>query len=326
MKIKSILTRRHITNYSSIQIVYEWEDIFAKSLGVGLFKDDDRRRSRVCKYLPFLKRLFLPSPSLNTFVFEMAWRDHRGLNSKNMIPLIIDFFSRNQQELDSFYKSFQENPVVFVSSLEVYDFLQSKNCPLNIAHLGLSLSDKYKITSDTVFEKKYDLVMMGRQNRVLERFAQQYAESHSDFTYVYQKKENGNISNMDQSGRILGNVNSREDYIRFMSLGRTMLYSTPDIDTDSRRSHGFNQVTPRFLEGIATGCHVIARYPQNSDVEYYELDRMVLANVKDYEAFEKAMDYARSNDVDMKKYSEYLAKHYTSVRVKELQTILDKIK
>lgn len=60
MKIHSILTRRNITNYSSIQIVYEWEDMFASSLGIGLVKDDDRRRSRVCKALPFLKRFILP--------------------------------------------------------------------------------------------------------------------------------------------------------------------------------------------------------------------------------------------------------------------------
>lgn len=323
MRINTIITRRQITNYTSGQIVYEWEDVFADLLGAKLCFDNDRRRSRLCKFIPFFRRRFVSSRP--TFVFDMSWRDHEGLNARNIIPTIIDFYSRDECELQPFYKAFKKNPVVLISSCEVCDFLKTQNCPLHIAHLGLSISDSYRITEGTSFEKKYDLVMMGRQNVVLKEFALRYADAHPDFSYIYQEIRNNDATIIDRNGEVLGTMNNRNEYMKYLSLGRTVLYSTPDIDTDGKRSHGFNQVTPRLLESIASGCHVIARYPMNSDVEFYELDKIVLANINTYEEFESSMDYARSNDVDMSKYAEYLQKHYTSVRVQELKTIIETI-
>lgn len=323
MKIKSILTRRNITNYSSGQIVYEWEDEFSKFLSASVVNDNDMRRSRLCSYIPVINKFLVGFK--DTFVFNMQWRDNKGLNMHNVYPLIIDFYSREDSELEAFYDMYRHNPLVMISSCEVFDFLKEKKCPLNIAHLGLSLPDKYRLTNKTRFEKKYDLVMMGRQNCVLEKYTIKYAQSHPDFTYIRQLLKDGHSVIYDNNDNIVGEANSREKYMKLLSMGRSVLYSTPDIDTDSKRAHGFNQVTPRFLECIASGCHIIARYPNNSDVDYYELDKMVLAKVNSYAEFEKAMDYARSNDVDFRAYVNYLDKHYTSVRAIELQSILEKI-
>lgn len=78
-----------------------------------------------------------------------------------------------------------KNPIVTVSSREVYDFLINKGVELNIAHLPLSISDRYKISDTTRFVKKYDLVLMGRQNPVLEQYLHRYVSTHHDFVYVY---------------------------------------------------------------------------------------------------------------------------------------------
>lgn len=108
-------------------------------------------------------------------------------NKKNYIPCIIDFYLRTDKELLSFYNNYYHCPIVLISSKEAYDYLKSKGCPLNIVHHPLSISDKYSITSDSKIEKKYDLVMVGRQNPKLETFVKMYYEKHPDFYFVYRK-------------------------------------------------------------------------------------------------------------------------------------------
>ena len=97
-----------------------------------------------------------------------------------------------------------------------------------------------------------------------------------------------------------------------------IVYSTPGIDGGETRTNGFNQITPRFLELIACGCHVIARYPSNPDTDYYEINKFC-PNIEDYLQFEKRLDYCLETEVNLDNYRHYLLKHYTSVRCKELQ-------
>ena len=47
--------------------------------------------------------------------------------------------------------------------------------------------------------------------------------------------------------------------------------------------------------------------------------------VDSYEEFEFAMYRAKNAAVDMQMYSDYLAKHYTSIRVEELKKILESL-
>lgn len=102
------------------------------------------------------------------------------------------------------------------------------------------------------------------------------------------------------------------------------LYSTPGMDGCKIEANGYNQVTPRFLEYISCGCHVLARYPDNEDTDWYDLQTMA-KRINSYEEFEIAVDEARKNPVDMKLYSDYLAKHYTSVRARELEALLKEL-
>ena len=207
-----------------------------------------------------------------------------------------------------------------------YDFVdgylkQNKIQGFNIGHLALSISDKYAIDKDTRFEKIYDLILMGRQNPVLEGFLKQYIKEHPDLYYVYRELKDGKFNYYTNRGESLGDINTREKYMKLMRSARCGLYSTPGIDGGEKRTNGFSQVTPRFLELIACGCHVIARYKPNTDTDYYELERFS-KSVDSYEQFERMLDEARSSDVDMQAYSSDLSKHYTSVRANQLKEII----
>lgn len=187
--------------------------------------------------------------------------------------------------------------MVLISSKEVYDFMKENKINLPIEHWALSISDIYRITPHTHFEKKYDLVMMGRQNPVLQSYYKKYSETHPDFTYVYRVIEKNNDGSRDffyytSNGKNLGAVNTREQFIALMRQSRCGLYGTPGIDEDEKKgsTNGFHQVTPRFLEYIASGCHILARYKRNSDTDFYGLDEFC-PSIESYEQFENRMDY-----------------------------------
>ena len=195
---------------------------------------------------------------------------------------------------------------------------------VNLRHLGLSLSDKYRFDPDKMFEKKYDLVSMGRTNPVLLSFLKQYAASHSNFTYVICHNENGKYIYYLNEKTYIGSLDTREDFLNMMRAGRIGLYATPGIDGGEKRTNGFSQVTPRLLEYLASGCHVIARYKKNSDTDFYEMDDLC-PSVSNYDEFEKQINFALSHEVDMSKTCKYLEKHYTSTRAKQLIEILKEL-
>lgn len=324
MEISQVLTNRSISNGKDYGIVNEWEDIFSEMLNVPLYYDNWKRRDKTIFWkIPWLASFF--QTNLPTFAYVMLpIASPYGNNKKNIIPCMIDFFCRDKNELQQFYKRYDKNPVVLISSREAYDYLVSVKCPLNIRHLALSISDKYCIDDKTTFEKRYDVVMLGRQNKVLQEFLNEYSERHKELTYVYGKKEGRNFRYYDQDGLDLGTMSSRDDYMNLMKMSRIGMYATPAMDGGRTDTNGFDQVTPRFLEYIVSGCHVLARYPKNSDTDYYELDKMS-TRIDTYEQFEKAMDEMRYKEVDVARYAKYLANHYTSVRVHTLLKYLEEV-
>ena len=125
--------------------------------------------------------------------------------------------------------------------------------------------------------KKYDVILIGRQNPVLKRFLDQYKKTHPDLTIFIPSKQE---------------LASRDGYLDSMKKSRIALYATPGIDGGEKRTNGFSQVTPRFLEMVASGCNIIARYKTNADTDYYELEKFC-QSINTYEEFEKEMDKCR---------------------------------
>lgn len=319
MVINSIVTKRRYERRPSYDLVYEWEDVLMHDLSVTFFNEPSYYK--YARRLPLVSHLCSYGKG-NTLIFEMVPQiKYRGYQ-RNIIPWIIDYFL-NDEQIPFFERAYKENPLVLISSAEVYERLQKKSCLTNLAHLPLSISDKYEIRADSKFEKSYDLILMGRQNPVFMKYLEKYKMKYQ-LKYVYRKQENGKFLYFASDGYCLGDINTREQYIALMRKGKCGLYSTPGIDGGELRTGGFNQVTPRFLELVACGCHILARYKPNADTEFYQLDKFS-SHIDSYEEFEKAMQKALNKEVNMIAYEAYLKQHYTSNVIKKLKELLNNI-
>lgn len=309
--------------HPSYQQIYEWEDIFCDMLKASLTIDTDIA-PLATHFGNFYNMLPLVTHK-TAFVFDMNpfYRMSNHNNRTNIIPCIIDFYSFNEEDLKQFYQKYSDNKLIFISSLEVYNWLKSKGCPLNIQPLALSISDKYRISSNTLFEKKYDVLLMGRQNPVLQTWLDEYEKTHGNLVVALCKKENGHYNYYTRQGDFVGNADKREGVIDLLRKSRIGLYSTKGMDSDCKQYdlHGFTHVTPRFFEFIASGCHIISRYIQNAETNWFQLEQ-ISENTESYIEFEQQMNYALTHSVDMVKYSSYLENHYTSKRVIQVQETL----
>lgn len=322
MEIARILTCRNLDVRFFWQIVFEWEDIFAKNMKLSLWEEPQVARNPHAFRLPILGDLVTMGKG-NVFRYDLSAGNYNFWNTKRILPCIIDF-NLNMKRLPEFEYAYRKHQMVLISSLEAYEMLKEHETKLNIGHLPLSLSDKYRITPSTKIEKKYDLVLMGRQNPILMEFVHEYAKRHTDFVYVYKPESEQGFTYYTSRGEMVGNIVDRDQYMGLIRQACCSLYSTQCVDEGPKWRNGYNQVTPRFLEIIASGCHVIARYKENPDTSYYEIDQFA-PMCDSYTDFERQLDKARNEEVDMEKYTKYMEKHYTSVRVAQLEKILKTI-
>lgn len=323
MELMQIYTKRYRVGQNYAQpIIYEWEDVIAKELNIPIFQ------------YPSLYKIInkagihtsLVGPFKDTFRFVTNGRDYdEPMNNKHIIPCVIDFFEKGNQ-LQEFYSKHSKNKVVLLSSPFDYEYLKENNCPINIGLFAYSISDKYSF-SENKQEKKYDVVLTGRQDPLLYSYFKQYINNHPDVTYVKRGKdlENDKMKTKKYylNGReCLGTVESRDDFMKLQAQGRVTLYGVQGyVDGFTK---GFYHITPHFLEIIACGCHVLAHYPMGKegiDAQYYEFDKFS-PSIETYEEFETAMDKALNTEVDKNLYSSYLKKHYTSERVAALRKLL----
>ena len=141
---------------------------------------------------------------------------------------------------------------------------------------------------------------------------------------VYRKMEQGRFLYYDQTGACLGDVDDHDKFMDLMRRCRVGLYATPGLDDPDGRTHGFSQVTPRFLEYLSAGCHVLMRYRSNPDTDYYGLESFC-PSADTYEVFENTLTDFLRRPVDMDRNREYLSGHTTSARARELRRILSNL-
>ena len=125
-------------------------------------------------------------------------------------------------------------------------------------------------------EKKYDIVLTGRQDPLLYSFFKEYVKQHPNVTYVKrgQDLENDTLKTQEyylNCKERIGTVESREDFMKLQAMGRATLYGVQGYHEGETK--GFYHMTPHFLEIIACGCHVLCHYPMGKegvDARYYE--------------------------------------------------------
>lgn len=329
-----IYSDRHFQNWPSQHIVYEWEDEIAKSLKIPILESPFQNNyitkivSRIWKNA-FKNDLTGGLDGINCrkgnfLYFEMTPKKFRSFsNNRNAIPIIIDYWEReNVEYLNHYYRKCQ---FILISSLEVLNFLKKNNCNLNLMHFPLSLPDKYHLEPSQIFKKHYDIVLAGRTNPVLWEYLKKYEHMHPEIEYLYQEQQNGELYYRSNKHGIIGNFHRREEYINLIRSAKISFYSTPGIDGGEKRTGGFNPLTPRFLELLSAGCHVIARYVHNEESEFFQLES-ICPSVNSYEEFEKQMNFAlNSKDQPIKRNSDYLLKHYTSMRIDTLKKVINTI-
>ena len=316
--LQKLITSRGYNQWPSWDIVFEWEDIFRESLNLTFSYEPAVNRYAKRIPLPLLTRLLHTSDP--AFIFQMSADMRGGYDKRNIVPCIVDFFV-DPKRLPFFYHFNRHHPLLLVSSAEAVQYLADRKCPLPVFHLPLSLPDPYAFDPSCLCGKAYDLLLAGRTSPVLLEYTERYAERHPDFVYVRRVVENGEFKGYTSRGECVGGLGTRAQYMALMRQSRVGLYATPGIDGGEERTRGFNPVTPRFLELVSGGCHILARYPKNPDTDYYELPAFG-PSIDSFEQFEAAMDQALSHDVDAGFYASYLAKHYTSVRCETLKQIL----
>lgn len=331
MKIKGILTERKDWYWRSAQIVTEWEDVLSKKMNIPVYEV----KKIFHFFFKFLNKfrlgwLFLWIDSLRPIrayylYFDMlATTTFQFASVKNIIPIIIDFWLQ-KSELKEFYKNHANCKLILVSSKEVYDFLKENKCPLSIIHFPLSLPDKY-ISSDLVnYVKTIDFLFAGRKDPIFWDYIKCYEKENPDIEYVYQELE-GRIPHYisNKRGKLTEDYYSREGYTKLLRSAKIAFYTTPGNDPSKEAANGFNQVTPRFLELLSSGCLIMGRYPDNPDVDYYQLNK-ICPKVNSYQDFKRIVVlFSEGNFVkeQTSMYYSYLLTHSTSARVVLLEKIL----
>lgn len=330
MKISGIYTIRDVPRPSYWDIVFEWEDQIAETLNIPLICvgrrfDKIYRPSFIRKILNRLNVFqvidrYLSVPSRFHLAFHIGPPGVYSFYTRNnVVPVIIDFWkNENINRLESIFRIC---PIVFVTSREVFNFLQNRiSKKVRWGHLPLSLPDKY-CALDTGVRRDIDIIQVGRSNTTLDTYMDIYLKEFPNTNYVYAKKAGNEVLMVSSKDGDLGSIRNRSDFIMLLRRSKVSLVSSPGLDNDKLRTGGFSPVTPRFLESAACRCHLLGIYPDNADFEFYEINQ-ICQTINDYNHFKKLIGMCLYSQ-PTPDFTTFLQKHLTSKRALELQNILD---
>lgn len=314
-------------------LIYEWENDFSEYLNIPIYshyKTKEKIIRHFFKRLQYLKiSIFIQkldsvrNPKSSTLIFELYPRPYFSFQVfSNKIPYIIDFDLN--VNLEVFYSVYKNCKLVLISSLEAYNFLKNKNCPLNIAHLPLSISEKNKIEIDSVNNKDFDVIVT-RSNKAFMEYLEKFSEDYPDFEYVVRKWEGNqlyknNVYISNKRGR-LGEFSDRKSYFDLLKKAKVALYATPGIDENLNRF--MNHVTPSLFEFVSSGCRIMARYPENAETKFFELEKLS-PSIESYNQFKLTLRTIlddKSSDY-LKVSQDFLQKVYTKNQIARLNLIL----
>jgi len=324
-ELVAILSQRKTSHWPSFGIVYEWEDILSKELGIRIKSDGEWQKKYYRRFelngLTGLYNALLPKKNLHLdFLMEADLRPSCRYN-KNTILIIIDFWLK-KEDLPDFYTVYKNCPLILLTNMEVYNLLRENGCPIPIAHLPLSYPDIYRFSSDVMKRKEFEFCLFGRPNPLFVEYTEEYAKRHPDFSFLITKGSEKNREFYTNTGELVCRDTGRESYLNIIQRTRITCYSTPGMDL-SKKGNGacYNQVTPRLFEMLCNGCHVIGHYPDSADTNWYNL-KSIIPNINTYSEFEEQMDYMRGHELDINKIAQFMNNHYTSNRANMLKSIL----
>ncbi len=333
MRLQQLLSLREFETSISWQVIYEWEDEIADRLGLEIlnrqvldqsyleWKKTSAKEYKILSGLKLIRKSRLKDQSIprTSICFLMHPRISQGIAQyKKTVPVFIDFW--NLENIELLREAYKECPYLLITSLEALEFFKTHHFKNKLIHFPICLASQYRLAPNQVFDKKYDIALIGRQNLVLSSYLEQYTILNPELEIITRIEQNGQFYIKSNKTGILGNIQSRESYMDFFRASRVAFYCTPGIDGGENRTHGFNPVTPRLFEILSAGCHVISRYATNSDTQFFDLES-ICPSIENYEQFEFQLNKALNAEQPIKRNSKYLSKHYTSERIPILKSL-----
>ena len=312
-----VYSERGYINWVSWGAIFEWEDSFAKEWGTEVecirnnFFDRIARRLKFYIHKLFPKVVFskyrITDESKMGVLIIMDAEGYYMIPTGNIIPIYLDF---SRDMVDTILKATEDLPAFFVASKDIYNDLKERGCR-NVYFISQCVSDQYY--SDTVPEKKLDVVQIGRKNPVLHEYMLRYSKEHPGVEYIYQSAD-ASLSYISTTRGNIGSLEGRTDFLDVLRSARVSLVSSPKCDGSRDVFGGADLITARFYESAVMYCHMIGRYTDNEESRELELDK-VCPNVRDYSEFEALVDrYLDDTDYDWKAYREFIMRNLASAR------------
>lgn len=270
-RIRSIITTRYRSNWPTWQMVHEWEDILAKILAVPI-----RAFGETC---------MLPDPyclqnNYDLLFLQLASELRYYEENRQLIPIVMDLWRDDFSDFLTIAPRFR---LIFVTNLQAYEELSPRLS--NLRYLPFSLADQY--LNLPVPTKDIDIIQYGRRNPLLDQFMDQLLVNHPEIHYV-------TTDSFDQGKTIhihsntcgdMGESDSRRTFMTLLDRCKISLVSTVGMD-GSRATGGIDPVSPRFLESMAAGCHLVGRIPDNKEFRTTGIAE-VCHHVTSYQQFEQ---------------------------------------
>ncbi len=326
--IKNIKSNRKFQNWPSWDIIHEWEDILSEHFNAKIYKGDiilnilmlipvKKIRIKLCDNYIFSRKL-----NKETVSFHMVPLKSAALVPENDVPIVLDVWG--DVNIDIINKAYSKSKIVYLTSLEVLNFLKGK-VNFVMKHFPVTLPDQYYLGSaktqenqELIARKDIDILQIGRGNDVLDKWVKQYLIDYPETHYVYQELIGDKIFMKSNQFGILSERKNRADYFDLLRRAKVSPYSSAGIDAGFERTSGFNALTPRLLECMSQFNYVIARYADN---EEYAPVKDFIINCDTYEIFRSNLNrYLTKGDDDFfAKTDEFLKKNLTSSWFKILE-------
>ncbi|MCH4191087.1 MAG: hypothetical protein LKF52_02180 [Butyrivibrio sp.] len=322
IKIKDIITRRKCDKSVFYDVCYEWEDILAEKLNVPLYD-----MSNVDFLYKKIKGKILPnsysiSQNVNvpiSIYILISYTDLKLYSNINGIPIFIDIW--NDIAIDFIMRKMQKF-YFFVTSKDVYNRFKEKYPKCNVLYCQLSVSDKYFSQNFKDYSKVYDVIQVGRRNELLHGWMLEYVKKNPDIEYIYSQKGStvGSLEYISTKRGSIGEIKSREEYIKILSENKVSLVSSPGIDSSRKQNLlRADYLTPRFYESAVLGCALIGRYTLNEENFSTGISN-VCPMVNDYLQFEKALNEALAISMEglYRNNETFIRNSLTSSRIEQI--------
>lgn len=286
-----ISSLRRIRDAVYYDVVFEWEEIFARYFRSRIFEISPAQYwlSRVyCK----VRRNYAVKQDLckNPHVFFVMFPREINLHAlENCIPIFMDAWS--DDDIAYMAHKTRNCKLCYCTSLEIYRRLKNMDEASSIRYMPLSVSDVYFSEGFTRYNKSLDVIQLGRRNDVLHDYMMRYTGLHPGVEYVYTNgiAHGEALEYVSTKRGKIGIVVGRENFVRMLSSARVSLVSTPGMDNSRRGANGNDFLTPRFYESAVFGCAMVGRYRENEETSVLN---GICPNINSFDQFAAEMDHA----------------------------------